>query len=556
MANQAGNQVRKKGPANPVVETLRGIPSRVSLVWLLPLAAIIFALFVLWRAYVDRGPLIEITFENAGGVEAGETEIRRRDVTVGTVEAVRLSEDLNSVIVEARLDPQVSDYIDADTRFWIVNARINTTEISGLSTLLSGAYIEVDWDNEPGERRSEFVGETVAPLTTRGLPGMRVTLDAEEAGYIYVGSPVFLRQMEVGRVERRRLANDGSQVLFDLFIAAPYHKHVYAETRFFGVSGVEASFGATGASVRVESIAALFTGGIAFENSEAASGSKPLMRDGVNFTLYNNKAAALDSLFESTEDTRYRYIAEFDGSVKGLRPGAPVEYQGIRVGSVVEVSIELPQSASEEKRTYAVLQFQPARLGVGDVSPESLMGTMKRFVEDGLRVQLATGNLLTGSLLIKLVNIDDAPVASIDTQANPYPALPTTPNNIEAVTADVETLVSNLASLPLDSLISAATDLLRNTSNIVASTEVKGLPAQIATSLDSINSATGDLPAMMKALTSASQNADDVLAGLSPDSEIYIELAAAARELRVAAKSIAAFAELLEENPNAVITGR
>lgn len=545
-----------RAPAKPVIESLRGIPSRVSLVWLLPLAALLFAVFVLWRAYVDRGPLVEIMFESAGGVEAGETKIRRRDVVVGTVEAVRLSDDLNSVIIEARMDPQVSDYVDADTRFWIVNAQINTTEISGLSTLLSGAYIEVDWDDEPGERRSEFVGLTEAPLTTRGLPGMRVTLDADEAGYIYVGSPLFLRQIEVGRVERRRLSEDGTQVLFDVFVAAPYHKHIYPETRFFGVSGVEASFGAEGASVRVESIAALFTGGIAFENSETTSGSEPLLKDGVNFKLYDNKAAALDSLFESTEDTRYRYIAEFDGSVKGLRPGAPIEYQGLRVGSVVEVSIDLPENETQERRIYAVLQFQPARLGIGNVSPESLLLTMQRFVAEGLRVQLASGNLLTGSLLVKLVEENDAPPASIDLEADPYPALPTTPSDIEAVTADVETLVSNLANLPLDTLIASATDLLRNTSNIVASAEMKALPAQISASLNSINAATNDLPTMMKALTSASLNADEVLEGLSPDSEIYIELAAAARELRVAAKSIAAFAELLEENPNAVITGR
>ncbi len=545
-----------RSPSKPVIETLRGSPSRVSLVWLLPVIAMLFAVFVLWRAYVDRGPLIEIMFENAGGVEAGETKIRRRDVNVGTVEAVRLSDDLNSVIIEARLDPQVSAYIDVDTRFWIVNAQINTTEISGLSTLLSGAYIEVDWDEEPGERQTKFEGLTEAPLTTRGQPGMRVTLDAEEAGYIYVGSPLFHRQIEVGRVERRRLSEDGTQVLFDVFVAAPYHKHIYPETRFYGVSGVEASFNAQGASVRVESIAALFTGGIAFENSEASATSKALLRDGANFKLYDNKGAALDSLFESTEDNRYRYIAEFDGSVKGLRAGAPIEYQGIRVGSVVEVSVQLPQNEAEQKRIYAVLQFQPARLGVGDVSPESVMKTMQRFVANGLRVQLASGNLLTGSLLVKLVEKTDAPEESIDVNAKPYPAIPTTPNNIEAVTADVETLIANLAQLPLDNLLAAATDLLRNTSDIVASTEMKGLPAQISTSLNSINAATTDLPTMMQALTSASQNADEMLDGLSPDSEIYIELAAAVRELRVAAKSIAAFAELLEENPNAVITGR
>jgi len=549
-------RVSKRKPAQPNVERLRGIPSRISLVWLLPLAAIIFALFILWRAYVERGPLIEIQFENAGGVTAGETQIRRRDVNVGLVEKVRLSNDLDSVVVEVRLDPDVAPYIDTDTRFWIVNARINTTEISGLGTLLSGAYIEVDWDDEPGERKSEFIGLQEAPLITRGQPGMRVTLNADEAGYIYVGSPVFLRQIEVGSVERRRLSDDGLQVLFDVFVQAPFHKHIYKDTRFYGVSGVEANVTSEGASVRVESIAALFTGGIAFENSDATIGQKPLMQSGVNYKLHDNRAAAQDSLFESAEDSRYRYIAEFDGSVKGLRAGAPIEYDGLKVGSVASVSVQLPADASETKRIYAVLQFQPRRLGYADVTPESLLSIMQGFVKEGLRVQLATGNLLTGSLIVKLVDKPDAEVAQIDTEAKPYPALPTAPSNIEAVTADVETLISNLAQLPLDSLIGAATDLLRNTSNIVSSSDVQSLPGQIAASLASVQQATTDLPAMMKALTSASQNADDVLAGLSPDSEIYIELSAAARELRIAAKSIAAFAELLEENPNAVITGR
>jgi len=470
----------KKAPAKPVVETLRGLPSRLSFVWLLPLIAILFAAFVLWRAYVDRGPLIEISFESAGGVKAGETEIRRRDVNVGTVEAVRLSDDLNTVIIDARLDPQVAPYIDTDTRFWIVNARINTTEISGLSTLLSGSYIEVDWDDQPGDRKSSFVGLTEAPLTTRGLPGMRVTLDADEAGYIYVGSPVFLRQIEVGRVERRRLSDDGLQVLFDVFIAAPYHKHVYPETRFYGVSGVEASFGAEGASVRVESISALFTGGIAFENSEMSADSKPLMVDGVRYKLHDNKAAAQDSLFETTEDKSYRYIAEFDGSVKGLRAGAPIEYQGLRVGSVVDVSVDLPDNENEQKRIYAVLQFQPARLGVSNLTPPALLATMQRFVAGGMRAQLASGNLLTGSLLVKLVDEVDPPTATIDINATPYPAIPTTPSDIEAVTADVETLINNLANLPLDTLIASATDLLQNTSNIVASAEMKSVNLCIA----------------------------------------------------------------------------
>jgi len=555
----------RKAPASPIIEKARGLPSRVSLVWLLPLAAITFAAYVIWQSYVERGPLVEIRFEGAGGVTAGETRIRRNDVDVGTVEAVRLADDLNSVIVEARLDPQVAPYLDDNTRFWIVNARINTTEISGLGTLLSGAYIEVDWDEVEGEKKTEFEGLREPPLTKRGTPGLRVTLNANEAGYIYVGSPVFLRQIEVGRVERRRLSVDASQVLFDIFIEAPYHENVYPNTRFYGVSGVEAQVNSDGATVRVESIAALFTGGIAFENTVEAIESESMTRNGARYKLYDNRSAARDSLFDDDDedDERFRFIAEFTGSVKGLKQDAPIEYNGLRVGRVASVSIFLPEEPGGPSRAYAVLQFQPRRFGLGEITPEALLETLQRYVEKGLRVQVATGNLLTGSLIVKLVDKPDAPLSTIDLDATPYPALPTTQSNIEAVTADVETLVRNLAALPLDSLVSAATSLLQDAGNLVSNPDIQKLPDQLSASLASIataaqrvETASADLPTMVTALTSASRNADDVLEGLSPDSEIYIELAAAARELRIAAKSIAAFAELLEENPNAVFTGR
>ncbi|MEE9333831.1 MAG: MlaD family protein [Granulosicoccaceae bacterium] len=556
----------RRTPARPVVEKLRGLPNRISLVWLLPILAVLFAAYMLWQSYEERGPQVEIIFDGADGVEAGSTRIRHKDVDVGTVEEVRFGDDLETVVVVARLDPDVAPYIDADTRFWIVNARINTTEISGLSTLLSGAYIEVDWDSTPGDRQRTFEGLQEAPLTQRGTPGMRVTLNADEAGYIYVGSPVFFRQIEVGRVERRRLQDDGQQVLFDLFVEAPYHKHIYQNTRFFGVSGVEANLTADGASVRVESIAALFTGGIAFVNNNLLEAEEPIMRDGTNFKLYDNRLAALDSFFDDDDDDRYRYMVEFSGTIKGLRAGAAIEYNGLRVGRVLNVSLGEAaegESVGDPTKARAVLQFQPRRLGVKKISKEAFNQTLQSYVNRGIRVQLASGNILTGSLMVKLVEMPDEPAYEVDFTQQPYPMLPTTQSNISAVTADVETLIKNLSELPLSSLVTAATDLISDTRTLVASSDTQALPAQITETLASFSTAakqleraSGDLPVMMKALTSASRNADDVLSGLSPDSELYVELAAAVRELRVAAKSIAAFAELLEENPNAVLTGR
>ena len=551
-------------PAEPARGRSRELFSRVSLAWLLPLGAALFALAVLWTNLSGRGPLVEIRVDAAGGVVAGETRIRRNDVDVGRVEAVRLGEDLDSVVIEARLDPAVAPWIDDGARFWIVNARVNTTEISGLSTLLSGVYIGVDWDDEAGDRVDVFEGLDEPPLTDLGTPGRRLVLSADEAGYILVGSPVFHRQVEIGRVERRRLADDATKVLFDIFIEAPFHEHVYPESSFYSVTGVEASVDAGGVSVRLESIAAFFTGGIAFDNPELVAGLVPVTEDGARFRLYDNRRDAEESRFDEEGDERFRYAARFSGSVKGLRRDAPVEYNGIRVGRVVDVSVMLPQEPGDEAGATAIIELQPRRLGLEAPAPEAVLDALDRFVARGMRAQLASGNLLTGALIVKLVDtgVND-PSASIDRDASPYPELPATASDIEAVTADVEELVAKLSDLPVEDLLASATGLLDDVRSLVRAPEIGALPGQLSASLGSIattarrvEAATSDLPQLLAALTAASRNADDVLDGLSPDSEIYIELAATVRELRLAARSIADFAEVLEENPSAVFTGR
>ncbi len=545
-----------KTPASSKLHHTRDGRVRLSLVWLLPLAALLACGYVLWQSYAQRGPLVEITFDNAGGVSAGETRVRRNDVDVGRVEAVNLADDLNSVVVSVRMDPQVAPYMNSDTRFWIVNAQINTTEISGLGTLLSGSFIEVDWDGMDAERTDEFVGLKEPPLTERGTPGLRLTLAAEEAGYIYVGSPVFLRQVEVGRVERRQLSEDATQVLFDIFIEAPFHENVYPATRFYGVSGVEGSVGAEGASVRVESIAALFTGGIAFENPPEITNSDPVTSNAKRFKLFDSRSVARDSIFDGETDQLYRFMATFDGSVKGLRRGATIEYNGLKVGQVNSVSVTLPKGVGDPGSAVVVMQFQPSRLGFSDITRQEWHDTFSELVANGMRVQLTTGNLLTGTLIVKMVSKPDLVSEAIDFESEPYPSIPVIESNVEAVTADVETLVKNLSELPLNTLVVSATQLLNDTRQLIASPDIAALPAQLSTTMAAFAEATSDLPDMVRSLTSASENANDVLEGLSPDSEIYIELSAAARELRIAAKSIAAFAELLEENPSAVFTGR
>ncbi|MEO1658618.1 MAG: MlaD family protein [Pseudomonadota bacterium] len=515
---------------------------RISAVWLVPLFAAILGSLVGYNAVSSRGPLVEIEFESASGIEAGKTHIRHKDVIVGEVEAVVLSEDADSVIVHARLEKDMSRYLGDTTEFWIVSARIDGGQVTGLGTLLSGSFIEMDWSGPATRRVRKMQGLSQAPLTKPGAPGRRVTLRSDTAGSLSVGSPIYFRQIPVGRVESRRLTDDAKHVVFDAFIDAPYDQQVSLATRFWNVSGLSVEAGAEGVVVRMQSVTTLLSGGLAFEEI-GPEVDTPLTEDGTEFGIYASRNEAEESLFrigDGYED--YRLIARFTESVGGLRAGAPITVEGIVVGRVADVVAQASEEVGGDLQVYAVLQLEPGRFGLGNIPKEEFYEEMDALVDRGMRVQLASGNLLTGALSVQMQLLDSPPPATIDFDAKPYPAVPTAPSEIAALTSNFEDLLASLSQLPLEDLVLAATGLLQEAEGVLANPAMRALP--------------NDLAELTGSLNSLSQRAEYALAGIDPDSELYVELSAAAAEMRLAARSLAALADRLEEQPNSLLTGR
>ncbi|MEM6746712.1 MAG: MlaD family protein [Pseudomonadota bacterium] len=515
---------------------------RLSPVWLVPIFAAILGGLVGYNAVSSRGPLVEIEFDSASGIEAGKTHIRHKDVIVGEVEEVVLSEDADSVIVHARLEKEMTRYLGDTTEFWIVSARIDGGQVTGLGTLLSGSFIEMDWSGPATRRVRKMTGLSQAPLTKPGAPGRRVTLRSDTAGSLSVGSPIYFRQIPVGRIESRRLTDDARHVVFDAFIDAPYDQQVSLATRFWNVSGLAVEAGAEGVVVRMESLTTLLSGGLAFEEI-GPEPQTPLSEDGTEFGVFASRTEAEESLFrveEGSED--YRLMARFTESVGGLRPGAPITVEGIVVGRVADVIAQAPDVLGTDLEIYAILQFEPGRLGIGNVPQAEFYQAMEMLVSRGMRVQLASGNLLTGALSVQMHLLDDPEPAAIDYDDEPYPALPTAPSEIAALTSNFEDLLASLSDLPLEELVVAATGLLQQAEGVLANPAMRDLP--------------NDLAELTGSLNDLSQRAEYALSGIDPDSELYVELAAAAAEMRLAARSLAALADRLEEQPNSLLTGR
>lgn len=222
------------------------------------------------HALIERGPLVTIAFETGEGLNAHQTELRHKAVTLGTVEDVSLSMDMSHVLVQVRVEASAAHILTDHAKFWVVRPRLSATDLqrleTGLETIVSGAYIAVD-PGQPGGRRSRhFKGLEQPPGIRSDEPGHTYSLVAEVPASVDVGSPVYYRDVDVGEVLARDVGDGRGPVALRLFIRAPFDGLVGTDTRFWNTSGVSLSMGAKGLHLELQSLRSLLAGGIAFEN--------------------------------------------------------------------------------------------------------------------------------------------------------------------------------------------------------------------------------------------------------------------------------------------------
>ncbi|MGB5440205.1 MAG: MlaD family protein [Gammaproteobacteria bacterium] len=429
-----------------IPEAVASSRSGFSIVWLIPLVAALIGAWVAWQAYSERGPTITIVFKTAEGLVAGKTKVKFKDVEVGQVASIDLQDDLDNVLVSVEMHKAAGSYLTDKTRFWVVRARISAGNVTGLETLLGGAYIGID-PVEEGEPASHFIGLESAPVVTTDQPGLHFLLKASRRGSLDVGAPIFYRQIKVGEVEGYELSEDGETVDFKVFVYDPHHVHVTENTRFWNASGLDVSMTAEGVKVDMESMVSLLIGGIAFEVPAYKRLGRPASNNSV-FTLHETHEQAL---VKEVSVTR-KYLLYFDGSVRGLSKGAPVEFRGIQMGKVIDIDIEF-NAETEQFLIPVLIETEPERLAPMSFlqSEEESLARMERLVERGLRAQLKTGSLLTGQLYVDLDFYPDAEQVSI-VKSGRYPVMPTIPSSIEEITNSVVAILEKLEDFPLDQL--------------------------------------------------------------------------------------------------------
>ena len=508
-----------------------------SLIWLIPIIAVIVGAVMAVQAIVTKGPLVTITFDKASGMVAGKTQIRYKDVTVGLVETIHLSDDLSSVIIEARMDNSIKPYLVDTTEFWVETARISVGEVSGLNTLLSGAFIGMD-PGEGTESARLFKGRDTPPVVTTGLSGRRFSLVAETLGSINIKSPVYYKQIKVGEVVSSKLMEDGSGVKIQVFINEPYDQFVKTSSRFWNASGIELKLDAEGIQVKTESLTSILSGGIAFETPVGFDMATEA-DVGAIFHLFRNYAASKEKRFFR----RNYYFAHFPHSVRGLEPGAPVEFLGFKIGEVVDLKLEL--DVEKVKFTAPVLFYiEPERIHTLGDKQITGSGLVEGMVQRGMRAQLKSGNLLTGQLYIDLVIQEKAPARKID-YSLAYPRLPTIPSDVEALTASVRSILDDMKQIQFKRIGNDMHETLTLLNSNLGKTDKL---------FDEFNVAT--MPQIEAALTSLQQTMEALRKSVGSDSDLNQDARLALAEMAEAARAFKVLSDYLAKHPESLLKGK
>ncbi len=531
----------------------------LSIVWLIPLVTAIVGGWLIVRTLVDQAPTATLSFMTAEGIEAGKTPIKYKSVEIGLVDEIQFADDFEHVILTVTFKKGMEQFLRRNTRFWVVRPQFSLRGVSGLGTLLSGSYIEID--PGPGAPQNHFVGLEEIPLITRDDAGTQITLVTDNLGSLAAGSPIYYQGLLAGEVLGHELGSDAESIYIHAFVRDPFNQLVRGNSRFWNVSGLDVSLGADGVEINTASLQALMFGGISFETPDALEAVSADVENLI-FTLYPNH----DVIEEQAFTRKLQFVMYFNGSVRGLSPGAPLEFKGIQIGSVLDVRLEF-NTEETSFRIPVLVEIEPDRIvdrstDAGTMSSREMLQTL---VDRGLRARLATGSLLTGQLFVELNMYPDTPAVYVGDNTTLHPELPTIPGAFEAMTESIQTFMAKLETVDVEEMgndiigiLNGTNELLNKGENEATVTDLQASMRSLKNILQNVESAGID-----ETIQSANQvlgNVDDTLKlldqVLTPNSPLQYNIIQVTGELEETAKALRSLVEMLQRQPQAVIFGR
>lgn len=508
-------------------------------VWFIPLAALLVGLSIIWHDYSQQGPKITISFQSATGIENGKTQIKYRDVVIGLVKSVRLNSTQDGVVVEADLTKDGAAFAHEGSRFWVVRPRVGFGGVSGLTTLLSGSYIETDFDGSAKSRESErnFVGLELPPPISSNRPGSHYVLRTDSLGSLGPGAPIFYRRIQVGLVTGFSLNDAGKFVDLNIFVDAPYDKYIDTSTRFWNESGIDLTIGAGGMHLQTESLISLIAGGISFSSFGKP---QPLIDAKKPFKLYESRNAAAVVPRGVAVPIRMR----FDQPVRGLNVGAPVVFHGVDLGVVDSVELDFDIMT---RQFFTVVEgtLYPERLGtvytelkLAHQTPGDLAESLNSMTNKGLRAQLRTASILTGQLYITLADFPNVPPAESNQTTLPFIMPTIAADDLGSMQAQIGSIIAKIDKIPFEKIAEDLDEMV---------IQIKRMSANLDKSVT---------PKLASTLTQIELTVKNLNTLIAPGSPLTSNTESMLEDLKGSLKSLRSLTDSLQANPDSIIRGR
>ncbi|MES1939446.1 paraquat-inducible protein B, partial [Salinisphaera sp. T5B8] len=519
---------------------------RISPVWLIPVGAALIGLWLIYQNVMSRGPEITLALDTAEGLEAGKTLVKVRSVEVGHLESVRLADDYEGAVATVQMNPDTADLLVADSRFWVVKPRVGRQGISGLGTILSGAYIQLQPGNADTSQRRFKVQDT-PPATSSDEPGVSVRLTSDGDNSLAVGDPIIYQGQTVGQIEASEFSLEKKRMEYRVFVRDPYAELITDTTQFWLRSGIDFHLGSDGVDVQTGSLQSILAGGVTFGRANGVDAGEKAS-DGQAFKLYATRSAANQDRF----DRKIRYVILLDDSVRGLNPGAPVEYRGLRIGTVVEVPFfrdDFNYDQLSDFKIPVLIAIEPQRPANSwtQWSDAQWREKTRRFFANGLRATIKSGNLLTGSTFID-VHFEDKTSDYTPTTIGAYDVFPSVPSSITSIQSQLSDLMDKLNAIDIRPIANDLRHTLE-TSNATLD-ELHRATRNINRLLESKD--TRELPRTLRVTLGELQQTLD---GFQQGAPAYGELSRSLERLNRVLDDVAPLARTLHDRPNALIFG-
>jgi paraquat-inducible protein B len=539
---------------------------RLPVIWAIPIVAIAIGAWLAWDSFSKEGPRIVVSFEDAEGLQAGQSHLKYKEITLGTVKSLDFTSDRRRVLVEIATTAQAKQFLTTGTQFWVVKPRLFAGNISGFSTLLSGSYVGLLPGDAAAPPERNFVGRDNPPVLDSDVPGRTFLLKTDQLGSVNLGSPVFYRGLSVGEVLGWDIGEMAESVTIHAFVRAPFDTYVHDHTRFWNASGVSVKLGGGGVEMQVESLRAVLLGGVAFETPSIG---KPSEVSAANheFMLFPSQDAAKAASYSR----KIPLLGYFSSSVRGLAPGSDVVMHGLKVGKVTDVRLAF-DLANDSVTVPVSFEVEPERvLGVGNQVFKNTFDGVQLLVSKGLRATLESGNLLTGELLVSLEFVPDAPGVKVTMQDDSF-VIPTSESGgLSGLQVSAGDLLRNVNAIPFASIGNSLNTLAKNMSVLAdgpqlhqATTALAGTLTQAQAVLKKLDTQMGpalqQLPEIATTLRTTLKQSDLLMrslsAGYGDNTQFHRDLDRLMAQLNDAVRSFQALADLLTRHPEALVRGR